>query len=146
MDSGGEYELESPDRLAVTTTMGNEFSPTDLVIQLDSSPVFSGSGETDIIYQEGSTNLSENVIGVTWCNDAVGDGIRCDQQYIRIRGNGTYDTSVACHETGHAVGLVHGDGANPRLGNEDSRLGCMIKDGWNNDLGSNNTGNINKVY
>ncbi|MQS37714.1 hypothetical protein FFZ77_19395 [Streptomyces katsurahamanus] len=151
MDSVGAFELESPDRAAVSSTMSNEYAPTNLAIHYDSTPVFSGSGETDIIYQEGSKNLSENSIGVTWCEDG-GEGSgryalwECDQQYIRIRGNGTYDTSVACHETGHAVGLTHGMDAIPVKGNNEPRLGCMVTSDWNNNLGSSNVANINSVY
>lgn len=147
MDSNGEYELESPDRSAVTGALRNEYSPTQLVIHYDSSPKFSGSGETDIIYQEGSTNLDSGTVGVTWCNDAAGTySYECDQQYIRIRGNGAYDLSVACHESGHAVGLTHGRDAYPSLDNEDPRLGCMIATGYEENLGSNNVANINSVY
>ncbi|MET8056528.1 hypothetical protein [Streptomyces microflavus] len=149
MDSSGAFELETPDRNAVKSTMSSEYAPTQLVIHYHTNPVFSGRGETDIVYQEGSKNLSENSLGVTWCNDGSDPDLakfECDQQYVRIRGNGVYDTSIACHETGHAVGLVHGANASPSKGNEDPKLGCMIRTGWNNDLGANNVTNINAVY
>ncbi|WP_156727673.1 hypothetical protein [Streptomyces apocyni] len=149
MDSYKKYKLEAPDRAAVKETMRDEFAPTDLVIKYDSTPVFKGHGETDIIYQEGSDNLSENAAGMTWCDDGGDSNLgkwECDQQYIRIRGNGVYDISIACHETGHAVGLVHGDEAIPRKNPEDPKLGCMIRKGYDYDLGANNTAHINRTY
>ncbi|MEV4946342.1 hypothetical protein [Streptomyces sp. NPDC053755] len=148
MDSGGEYELESPDRTAVQSTMSNDYGPTDLTISYDSSPVFSGDAETDIVYQEGSTNLSDSSDGVTWCNDAVdGSSYGCDQQYIRIRGAGYYSRGLSCHETGHAIGLVHGQQASPRLTNTNTALGCMVTPvGDGVGLGANNRDNINSVF
>ncbi|MHC5260812.1 hypothetical protein ACYSUO_23260 [Streptomyces sp. UC4497] len=150
MDSGGEYELESEDRHYVQETFRTEFSPTDLEIHYDSNPTFSGSGETDIIYQEGSTNLDSDSDGVTWCNDGGDPDLarfECDQQYIRIRGNGTYSYDMACHETGHAVGLTHGSDAYPAISDHNNALACMTTspvETWS--LGSSNTQNINAVY
>ncbi|MET9768045.1 hypothetical protein [Streptomyces sp. NPDC006415] len=59
IDSGGAFELETPDRNAVKAAMSNEYAPTQLVIHYHTNPVFSGRGETDIVYQEGFKNLSE---------------------------------------------------------------------------------------
>jgi hypothetical protein len=151
MDSSGEYELESRDRNIVTETLRDEFSPTDLAIHYDSSPVFSGSGETDIIYQEGSTNLDADIDGVTWCNDSgEGSGTyaawECDQQYIRMRGNDEITHGLACHETGHAVGLVHGSAAYPSISDGNNSLGCMTTPIETYDLGASNTESINDVY
>ncbi|MDX3696602.1 hypothetical protein PV726_41365 [Streptomyces europaeiscabiei] len=151
MDSSGEYELESEDRTVVTGTLHDEYSPTDLAIHYDSTPVFSGSGETDIVYQEGSTNLDADSDGVTWCNDSgEGSGTyavwECDQQYVRIRGNGHYTYGLTCHETGHAVGLVHGYDASPALNNGTNSLGCMTTPVETFDLGASNTESINDVY
>ncbi|MEW9550359.1 hypothetical protein [Nonomuraea sp. NPDC050783] len=147
MDSSGEYELESPDRAAVNSAIDDEYRPTDLAFHYDSSPVFSGDGETDIIYQEGSTGLPSNLDGITWCNAKGHDNKDCDQQYIRIRGNGHYTHGLTCHETGHAVGLQHGDWASPQLSRTDTRLGCMVTPvGSNAGLGANNRENINATY
>lgn len=148
MDSNGEYELEGVDRTTVNNAIDGEYRPTDLAFHYDSSPVFEGSGETDIIYQEGSTGLSDSAAGTTWCNAKGGDGKDCDQQYIRIRGNGYYTYARVCHETGHAVGLQHGDNASPQLNKHtDTRLGCLLtpSDG-HPDLGANNRENINATY
>lgn len=147
MDSGGEYELEAVDKEVVRATMASQFAPTDLSISYDSSPVFSGSGETDIVYQEGSTGLSDSIDGMAWC-DAKGSGVYgCDQHYVRIRGNGYYDRSMVCHETGHAVGLQHGDLSSPTLARNDPRLGCMkTPSGGTTTLGASNVENINATY
>lgn len=149
LDSSGKFELESPDRVVVFDVMGR-FAQTDLTTNYDSTPVFSGSGETDVIYQEGSDGLSSGAVGVTWCNDKQ-DGTTwlCDQQYIRIRGNGNYTGESAGHETGHAVGLVHGRESAPKKDMCASVMGIMRGplDCFNSvSLGSNIIQNINDVY
>lgn len=149
MDSGGTYELEEPDRVAVRAAMNNEFEPTHLDTVYDTTPTFSGTAETDIVYQEGSDKLDDAVDGVTWCENAVDSSTtdwRCDQQYVRIRGNGHYTPGLVCHETGHAIGLVHGPSGNPSLPKGDNRLGCMTDPVETSDLGSNNTQNINAEW
>ncbi|MER6596819.1 hypothetical protein [Streptomyces parvus] len=118
MDSSGEFKLEAVDKSYVTAMLKSEYSPTDLVIKCDATPKFSGSAETDVVWQ----------------------------QVIRIRGNGNCDPSITCHEMGHAAGLLHGGSAYPALPSEDSRLGCMIAHGYSGDLGSNIVSNINGTY
>jgi hypothetical protein len=147
MDSSGTYELEATDREDVNNAIDGEYRPTDLAFHYDSSPVFEGNGETDIIYQEGSAGVPDGLAGLTWCNALGGDGKDCDQQYIRIRGNGYYNYARVCHETGHAVGLTHGREASPQLEQDDPKLGCMRtpSDG-HSDLGDNNRENINATY
>ncbi|MFN8192079.1 MAG: hypothetical protein U0R78_16970 [Nocardioidaceae bacterium] len=124
MDSNGTYELEAPDRQAVYTAMANVFQPTALSVSEDTSPSFSGSAETDWIFQEGFS--ADGFVGYTWCDDAV-SGDRCDQHYIRIRGNGAYTAAEVCHEAGHGAGLVHGDSTSPdTTSNGDvTTMGCM---------------------
>ncbi|WP_331763670.1 hypothetical protein [Streptomyces anthocyanicus] len=147
MDSDGEYELEAEDRSVVVTMFTNEYSPTDLVRHYDDAPVFSGEGETDHVWQEGSTGLDSDAVGMAWCNDPIGTTHECDQHYIRIRGNGYIDASVTCHEMGHAVGLVHGNLAYPTRGMEDhAALGCMVSSDYEANLGTNNVNGINSTY
>ncbi len=125
MDSSGTYELETPDRNAVNAAIANVFQPTALNIAYDSTPAFSGSAETDWVFQEGDPGSGFN--GYTWCDDALlSDG--CDQHYIRIRGNGFYTSALVCHEAGHAAGLVHGESASPdAVSNSNSAvMGCMV--------------------
>ncbi len=146
MDSNGEFELESEDRSVVTNMLSSRYEPTDLNVSYDSSPVFSGSGETDVIYQEGI--VQSGFDGVAWCDDSSPAPVYdCDQQYVRIRGNGVYNTGLACHETGHAVGLVHGANSNPTTSQTDADLGCMrtpVPSG--SALGANQVNRINQMY
>jgi hypothetical protein len=148
MDSNGAYELESPDRSVVNAVIDGEYRPTDLAFHYDSSPVFTGTGQTDIVYQEGDAGLGDSVRGVTWCNFPGNDVVDCDQQYVRIRGAGKYTYSTTCHETGHAVGLQHGEYAYPPLPNDDIwSLGCMVTPDNNTTfLGELNTSAINATY
>ncbi|MFJ6988659.1 MULTISPECIES: hypothetical protein [unclassified Streptomyces] len=145
MDSGGADKLESDDRSIVSNMLTSQYAPTDLTITYDSTPSFSGASETDIVYQESSTNVASSVNGVTWCNDAA-DTLRCDQQYIRIRPT-HYSPGLSCHETGHAVGLTHGNSASPKLSKTDVRLGCLQTPvEFASSLGANNKENINATY
>lgn len=147
MDSSGEFEFESGDRDVVVAMFTNQYSPTDLVRHYDSSPTFSGDAETDHIWQEGSEGFDADTVGMAWCNDSLSFSYRCDQHYIRIRGNGYIDPSNACHEMGHAVGLLHGNRTSPaRDMNDHAALGCMVANDYEDQLGSNNVNGINSVY
>ncbi|MFC8824876.1 hypothetical protein ACFT9I_05890 [Streptomyces sp. NPDC057137] len=146
MDSGGTNALEEFDKTVVRTVMEAEFEPTDLSVGYDSTPAFSGAAETDIVYEESGIGVGSGSVGTTFCNDAV-DSLRCDQTYIRILGGGEYDYGTTCHETGHGVGLTHGDQAHPQVPRTDSRLGCLANPAPNSaKLGANNRDNINLTY
>lgn len=145
MDSHGDYKLESEDDDVVRCAMNEYGNDTQLTTTYDGTPVFSGSGETDTIYQEGSVPGSDT--GYTWCNDDSLGGYRCDQQYVRIEGGGNYTRGVTCHESGHAVGLAHGNQAYPTTQNDNDGRGCLRKPTYTNQLlGANSIGNINNVY
>ena len=146
MDSVGDFELETVDRDSVRYVMANDYNPTDLNVSYDSSPAFSGDAETDIIYQEGTVSGSAD--GRTWCNDdSPAPKYECDQQYVRIEGAGSYTHGLTCHETGHAVGLLHGANSNPTTSQTDSDLGCMRTPvGASASLGSNQRTRINNTY
>ncbi|MFE9691925.1 hypothetical protein [Micromonospora sp. NPDC005806] len=151
-DSANPGELEADDFNALRTMLLNEYVPTDLALTYDSSPVFSGDAETDLVYQEAEADLPlpSGILGATWCNGAAPAYYECDQTYIRIvspDGFRRYGGSIACHETGHGVGLVHGNDASPRLDPGDARLGCMVnEDQFPSDLGSDSTHLINVTY
>ncbi|WP_394278442.1 hypothetical protein [Microbacterium sp.] len=133
----------------IRDSLDNSYDPiSSISVSYPNTPVYSGSGETDIIYQMGA--LSSPYVGMYWCNDAVdSDFYACDQGYVRITtSSGYHRRSLACHETGHAVGLLHGGSADPVVSNSDPRLGCMHTP-FNADrytLGSNNVAQINATY
>lgn len=134
--------------------MSDSYNGTDLTVFYDSTPAFSGTAETDIIYRSKPQDFrGANTLGYTYCDDVAGTGVahKCDQQYINIRNpnDGYYNARwLACHETGHGVGLVHGESASPFLGNQDARLGCMVggRDTSLRFLGETNVYNINDVH
>ncbi|MCW5254690.1 hypothetical protein IBX28_30120 [Streptomyces sp. SHP 1-2] len=141
-----QSSLTSGEKNAISSALTSYYGPTDLAVSIKSSGVYTGSSETDIIYQAGA--LPKTTIGVAWCDDAV-TSRKCDQHYVRFNDNtssiGPINKADTCHETGHAVGLTHGPQASPKLGLYDDRLGCMSY----NDvygLGSTNVQNINATY
>lgn len=144
MDSGGSDALETVDKNIVQKMLSAQYAPTDLSISYDSTPAWSGSSETDIYYAEATVPGSAD--GTTWCNDDVST-YRCDQTYIRIEGGGSYTPGLSCHETGHAVGLLHGSNASPQLSKTNKALGCMQTPvNYSEPLGSSNKENINGLY
>lgn len=129
----------------IRSVLEGPFEDTVLSISRDSTPSYSGGAETDIIYQQGS--LQSPFIGYTWCNDAVSD-TRCDQHYVRFL-HATPSTKLACHESGHAVGLTHGQDASPRVGNGDNSLYCMqtpIEEVTSAALGDHQKSEITNTY
>ena len=108
---------------------------TDLdVIYHDSSNVkYSGSWETDIIYVN-RNSLPDNVWGRAVCDDSSPGNSKCDQFYVlyhadKIDADMPDDVrrqrSLACHETGHTLGLLHGGNADPSVSNTQYALRCM---------------------
>jgi hypothetical protein len=151
MDANGEFELEHEDRVVVHNVMDRYRDNTVLSISYDISPDFGpGPAETDVIYQEGDFGFPDAVIGVTWCNDPEdGTNWKCDQSYIRIRGNGRIGPQSAGHETGHSFGLLHGNRWAPSRDECADILGIMRRsldciDGA--ALGEAVVNNINWVY
>jgi hypothetical protein len=106
--------------------------------------VYSGAAETDIIYQEG--HVQGEYDGVAWCNSAATWQV-CDQHYVRFQDGQTPTDGLACHETGHAVGLTHGSVASPSVGNTNGLLGCMKTPvGWSDVLTDHLIDQINGTY
>jgi hypothetical protein len=147
MDSDDPYALETPDRNAVNDAIADVYQPTALNVSYDSTPAFSGSAETDWVFQEGDPGSGFN--GYTWCDDGLFSDA-CDQHYIRIRGNGFYTSPLVCHEAGHATGLVHGEYASPdAVSNSNSTvMGCMVsgQNGGPGVLRSFQVNNISSTY
>ncbi len=133
----------------VRAVLANEYGPTDLQRSehTGSEVEYSGSTETDIVYDYEPGDLGPGVLGVTWCNDSTG-GDECDQHYVLFEHSDPWQSTI-CHETGHAVGLTHGREASPRQDNGLSALGCMRAESFTSDmrdLGSHNVGQINGTY
>lgn len=141
-----QQSLTTQARSKVNDTLGNDFQTTDLNISYPSSAVYTGSGETDIIYQQGAL-INDDLAGITWCDDDTnGEIYKCDQQVVRFA-EGTLVLKTACHESGHAVGLTHGENADPETVEYATNLGCMGNTGGSlKTLGTNVRGNINSVY
>lgn len=87
--------------------------------------------------------------GIAWCDDAI-DSLRCDQHYVNFSDNGAVTPVRACHETGHAVGLLHGSDATPAVDDLTPELFCMQAPtaaiASNTGLGAHNTAHVNVVY
>jgi hypothetical protein len=138
---------------SINATMSGSYNGTDLNTSYDSTPVFSGAGETDMVYRAKNQDFNDsgqNLIGYMWCDDVVnGSAYRCDQAYINFINAGSVATrALACHETGHAVGLLHGEDAAPVTANDSTIVQCMATPIINSRpyLGTNNVSNINSVY
>ena len=145
-----EASVSANMRSRVRDALDNSYNPINSIsITYASSEVTEGSAETDIVYQQG-TIPSSGAVGITWCDDAVdATAYKCDQAYIRFINDSFYEhRMLTCHETGHAIGLTHGNRAYPTVSNTDSVLGCM-RDPYDADaytLGANNVRNINSAY
>jgi hypothetical protein len=123
-----------------------EFDPTDLNVEWE-TPVYDGDAETDIVYE--LAEAGGGLEGVTWCNDAKLRTDECDQHYVRFDDDASWpNSSIICHETGHAVGLTHGEEASPQVDNEDDQLGCMQTPvaAVDDSLGTHNVDMINATY
>lgn len=136
----------------INKTMNNSYDGTDLDTFYDSTPVFSGAGETDVIYRSNNAAFgSTDFIGYTWCDDDEGGSTyECDQQYVNFRSLGA-NRALACHETGHSVGLLHGDNASPYVNPRDpdnDYMACMTNPLVNGRelLEPSNVANINGAY
>lgn len=142
--------LTLPGWATIQVALSDFNNNSDLNVNYPSTAEYSGPNETDIIYQTGT--VAEGNLGQTWCDDnegawPIGGTDMCDQHYVRFSSTNP-DVVTACHESGHAVGLTHGQEAAPQLANADTRLGCMVtpRNTWQRVLGYNNVDNINETY
>ncbi|WP_253916918.1 hypothetical protein [Streptomyces sp. MNP-20] len=134
--------LSASGKAKIKEMLGEQYSPTQLKVYIRNSGVYTGGSETDVIYQ--NERIPGGWRGGTWCDDAIGN-YKCDQQYVRFR-YATPSYADTCHETGHAVGLTHGQDAAPKKDNKDRRLGCLVSPGTIKSLGSHNKEMINSTY
>lgn len=155
------YWMESPiDRTTgndstaeqqINVTMADYNRNTDLTTFYDSTPTFSGVGETDVIYRNKVQDFRDsNTVGYYWCDST--SGRRCDQRYINLRyitNTPAQMRALACHESGHAFGLLHPDDSSPAKSKTDTKFECMMNApvagyygiGW-----EPNVANINSPY
>lgn len=142
---------------ATRKTLNLSYHPeTDLrVVYHNSRTVkYRGSWETDVIYVN-RNSLPSNVLGRAVCDAPESNG-KCDQFYVlyhadkidaEIPNETNLHHALACHETGHTLGLTHGSNANPSQRNSSWRMGCMRTPLGNNRwLGTHNTHEINRTY
>jgi len=139
-----ESTITSAGSTSISATLNLSYATTDLNVSNQNPPAYTGASETDIIYR--AAPLGGSFTGYTWCDNAV-SVTACDQQYVQFD-NGSPDRALACHETGHGVGLTHGPDAWPALSDTDARLGCLRRPvvAANSLLGQNNVDNINSTY
>ena len=122
--SGGMWE-------AVATTLAYDVSPTDIDLQ---SEHLSADVNTDVVYLEsnysglratcGTTNYywhgtpgvpSGSTVAIGWAKCQALSGSRCQRFNVYFDSSWTGGASavgrlhLACHESGHTVGLKHGD-------------------------------------
>lgn len=139
-----ESSIQTLGKQRIGSVLDLQFRPTDLSVTF-TAPVYTGGSETDIIYRH--RNLGGNLAGFAWCNDAVTSDL-CDQHYVEF--NSANPTKrVACHESGHAVGLVHGVDSYPAIANGHNSLGCLqapVPLSNTGQLGTHNTVEINGAY
>lgn len=115
---------------AVATTLAYDVSPTDIELQSEHS---SPNANTDVVYFEsnysglratcGTTNYywhgtsgvpSGSTVAIGWANCQSLSGSRCQRFNVYFDSSWTSGASavgrlhLACHESGHALGLKHG--------------------------------------
>jgi hypothetical protein len=141
----GLETMTSTQRTVFRNVMSGQYNPTDLNTSEQSPIAYTGSSETDIVFQVGDPGGGLN--GITWCNDSI-SSTKCDQHYVRIVSSRVTSTaSTPCHETGHAVGLTHGANAAPVQSNDNTNLECMRTPGTSvTTLGAHNAAQINGAY
>lgn len=142
---GMESSFSSSQKTVIRYMVSSQYEPTDLTTTEHTSIAYTGSSETDIVYQVGDPGLPYN--GITWCDDAVSTTL-CDQHYVIIISTRiTSSASTPCHETGHAVGLTHGSNAYPSVSDDNVNLECMRTPGTSvTSLGAHNVYQVNSVY
>lgn len=128
----------------ITTALNSWYDVTTLNVVYEVSQVTTGTSQTDITYGiNGSVPPPSQ--GYTYCAAAV-SGYKCNRQVIHFINNTVINKGLACHETGHAVGMVHGQQNAPKLNDDDDRLQCMRTPTFDVGNGDWNRHQINNTY
>jgi hypothetical protein len=136
------YDLTSGWRTATESTRTQSFETTDL------TTILTVHDSSDVHYYV-ETTAGASYIGKYFCATWGPSGI-CNHAHVAYNGpNGsglsTSDLqSVACHETGHSVGLRHPEDSN--LPDDPSVYQCMVVNGFPRFLGGHNADHINAYY
>lgn len=143
-------------RTATHNTLDYSWDTTNIDVVYHSAPVYTGSSETDLIYEYNNA-LGSTTWGTTFCDDDGGAG-KCDQFYIQYHGDkicpgiecddASFLQSIACHETGHTFGLLHGSNSAPNQSDTEGTLRCMRTKPVPDDptVGAHNVSQINTQY
>lgn len=94
-----ESSLETADESVVNSMMSNNYDETVLVVSIDTTPVFSGDSETDIVYQEDSSAIPAGSDGLYWCDDSIGTYTAIRRTCGFVQGT----TARTCHATKRAT-------------------------------------------
>lgn len=140
-----EGTLDSSGKDSIRWTLNNSWDTTKLNVSYPSSPSYSGGSETDIIYRWKPADVPSGKDGIAFCNGRVSDN-RCDQHYVSFLSTSA-GRRIACHETGHAVGLTHGQEASPKQSNGLDALACMTTGPIESEfVGQHNEATVNYTY
>jgi hypothetical protein len=126
-------------------TLYDTYNTTDLnVVKHTTAVTAKDQAETDIMYRIAPDEVPDSKIGVTRCASLGGPSIECDRFIVAFEK--TPNVHLACHETGHAVGLVHGDNAFEPVSKTAPVLGCMGTGVSDRYLRAHNAWWINVIY
>ena len=134
---------------AVLDSLYNSYDTTDLTV----SPYGVHDNSVDVFYA--TADLPGDAVGRYQCVYPVPNNTyRCNHGHVTFDGAmgetlSDYQLkSVACHETGHSVGLTHGQDAYPVMANSNDVLACLQTPLAQvvPTLGTHNTQHINANY
>jgi hypothetical protein len=131
----------------VDQTLFGSYDTTDLNVYKHPDPIWTGPGETDVIYRVNANDVPDGHLGGVWCDDASNGAIaECDQFYAAFRNQPS--VALACHETGHTVGLTHGSDAYPQVPDDHYDLRCLRDPLISTDpyVGPHNVDQIDDTY
>jgi hypothetical protein len=129
----------------MSDTLYGSYDTTVLNVTYHSTPIYDGPDETDIIFQKAS--VPSGLVGITWCENAA-TWVKCDQHYVRFKSGYSVSRALACHESGHAVGLTHGSDAAPKQSDRAPSLECLRNpiQYATESLGSHNKDAVDATY